>query len=132
MKKKIAGAIDLRREIGGAAPIGVQLLHKPAVGLANFIAARIRADAKDCARLFNGHHSGAALSAVRVSLGAPIGMHPIEISLQDRDGLGIVRAISTGSKRSSSERSARFRPAKRPAVTSPLTVPVSWSSDILR
>src|SRR5262245_23050225 len=35
VKKKIAGAIDLRRQICGTAPIGVQLLHKVAMGLAN-------------------------------------------------------------------------------------------------
>src|SRR6185503_16246320 len=73
VKKKIAGAIDLRREIGGTAPIGVQLLHKPAMRLANLIASGVRSDAENGARFLEGHHSGPALSALPPrALGAPV------------------------------------------------------------
>src|SRR4029078_11239739 len=86
VKKKIAGAIDLRREIGGTAPIGVQLLHKPAMGLANLIASGGRANAENVARFLEGHHSGPALrAALRArALGAPVGMDTVELGLQQQ------------------------------------------------
>ena len=80
--------VDLGGESGGAAPVGMDLLHQPAVRLANFRLAGARLKPKDLIGFLRTHAArtrrrAMPLCLVSMDVVTPSGMRAVEISFKE-------------------------------------------------
>ena len=84
----VLGFVDLRGESGRSSPVGVDLLHQPAMGGADFRLAGARLKPQDLIRLLRVHSARSRRRAfppglVSLHVVAPSGMRAVEITFQE-------------------------------------------------
>ena len=84
----VLGFVDLGGERRRSAAVGVDLLHQPAVGVADFLLAGTRLKPQDLIRLLRVHTARSRRRAlprglVSLNVVAPSGMRAVEITFQE-------------------------------------------------
>ena len=87
LKKNVFGQIDFGREVGRAAPVGMDLRHQSAVGRADGLGRRTRLKAKDLVSLVMAHgarirRAGAPRTRSLVLVFAPTGKRAVKVRFQ--------------------------------------------------